>query len=132
MAKEYEKLANELQEKARENLQLIRFFQYTNIQSAVAFMSNKINVMREEEQATQKEARSAILAVESGVHSLHDRLSKEEIARSEVAQRMEQTEARLRQARVNQRLLFALHEELGEPSSLEAARRATDKDAARA
>ena len=84
-------------------------------------MPNKINLVRQEEHTAQSEAeaRSAILAAEPRVSSphdemlrtqqlsnvahqeLHERLSREEDARSKAVQRMEQAEARLRQAQLN-------------------------------
>ena len=59
----------------------------------------------------QEEATVRVLAAESGVQSLHNRLSKEEIARSEVPLKMEQAEAYVQQARARERPLSALHDE---------------------
>ena len=113
MAKEYENLVvDELQEKSCDNLHLRK--ESSQSQSALAFMTSNVEMMRGEEQATKDEARSAVLAVESGVQSLQDRLGKEEIARSEVARRMEQAEDHIRQPRERERPLSALHDELGE------------------
>ena len=78
MAREYEKLVNERQEKSRENLHLR--MESSSSQSAVGLMTNKVERMRGEEQATKDEARGAMLAVEPGVQSLQDRLSKDENA----------------------------------------------------
>ena len=88
MAKECERLASELREKTRENLHLR--MESSSTQSAVPIMANRTEMMRGEEQATKDKARSAVITLESGVQSLHDRLSKEENAKSEAAKRMEQ------------------------------------------
>ena len=62
----------------------------------------------------KEEANSTILAAESGVYALQNRLNKEEIAKHEANMKMEQAEFHAQQARERERPVTALHSELGE------------------
>ena len=86
----------------------------SNRESEVAAMREVIEMIRGEEQMAKEEARSSILAAESGVHSLQDRLSKEEAANRDANARRLQAEAYARQASERERPITALHSELGE------------------
>ena len=111
MAMEYKKLVEELNDKDRENLHFR--MESSTSQSAIAIMKERLDMLKDEEQAAQEEANGRVPAAESGARALQSRLSKEEIARSEANVKLEQAEVFARQARERERPLTTLHDELG-------------------
>ena len=114
IALEYKKLlVDELNKKAHENLQFR--MEASQNQSAVVIMKERMNMLKEEENAAQEKADERVLAMETGARALQSRLDKEAIARSEATVKMEHAAAFARQAREPELPLTALHDDLGEP-----------------
>ena len=110
LAMEYQRLVDELNQKAHENLQF-RTEASQNL-FAVAVMKEQMGLMKSEENALREEASKRVSDMESGAQNLRNRLDQEEFARSETMSRLRQAEAAALQAR--DMLLPALHGELGE------------------
>ena len=106
MAMQYQKLTHTLNEKAHEALKYR--MEASSRESEVAAMCEAI------EQMAKEEAKSTILATESGIYALQDRLSKAEAAKLEADAGMHQAEVYARQASERERPITALHSELGE------------------
>ncbi|CAE7268027.1 unnamed protein product [Symbiodinium sp. CCMP2456] len=112
MAMQYHKLTHTLNEKAHEALKYR--MEASSRESEVAAMREAIEMIRGEEQMAKEEAKSTVLAAESGIRALQDRLSKEEAAKLEANAGMHQEEAYARQVSERERPITALHSELGE------------------
>ena len=129
MAREYEKLTNDLNEKARDNFS----GRDSSAESALSRGANRLKLVQDEEQNARSEARMEIhtaevnkhtaqndawrdrMTNEPAHHQLINQLSKEEEARSMAVQRMEEAERRLQLVQFGGRqALPAMHEELME------------------
>ena len=67
MVSTYEKLANELNENVRENLQLR--MEQSSTESAVHLVTNQLQFLRDEEHAAQNVARAVVANAESGMQA---------------------------------------------------------------
>ena len=110
LALEYQKLVDELNHKARENLHFR--MEASQHLSAVAVMKEQMGLMKNEENILREEASKRVSAMESGARDLQNRLDREEFGRSEATLRLERAEAIAAQSRDVP--LTALHGELGE------------------
>ncbi|CAE7364672.1 unnamed protein product [Symbiodinium microadriaticum] len=86
---EYQRLVDELNQKAHENLQF-RTEASQNL-FAVAVMKEQMGLMKSEENALREEASKRVSDMESGAQNLRNRLDQEEFARSETMSRLHAT-----------------------------------------
>ncbi|CAE7271262.1 unnamed protein product [Symbiodinium sp. CCMP2456] len=112
MALQYLKLTHTLNEKAHEALKYR--MESSSRESELAATRETIEMIKGEERMAKEEANSAILAAESGVFALQDRLNKAEVAKHEANVGMQQAELHAQQALERERPITALHSELGE------------------
>ena len=109
-AMEYQRLVNELNQKAHETLRF-KMEAFQNL-SAMAIMKEQMGMMRNEESALRDEANKKMSDLESGAQELRNRLDREEFAKSQTMVRLRQMET----ITVNEGGLSpsALHSEVGE------------------
>ena len=109
-AMEYQRLVNELNQKAHETLQF-KMEASQNL-SAMAIMKEQMGMMRNEESVLRDEANKKMSDLESGAQELRSRLDREEFAKSQTMMRLRQMET----ITVNEGGLSpsALHSEVGE------------------
>ncbi|CAE7336617.1 unnamed protein product [Symbiodinium sp. KB8] len=89
-AMEYQRLVNELNQKAHETLQF-KMEASQNL-SAMAIMKEQMGMMRNEESVLRDEANKKMSDLESGAQELRSRLDREEFAKSQTMMRLRQME----------------------------------------
>ncbi|CAE7198385.1 hypothetical protein AK812_SmicGene40865 [Symbiodinium microadriaticum] len=90
LAMEYQRLVNELNQKAHETLQF-KLEASQNL-SAVAVMKEQMGLMKNEENALRDEASKRMSDLEAGAQDLRNRLDREEFAKSEAMMKLRQME----------------------------------------